>query len=382
MYLKSIYKSIYSTENIDIIFFDNEKAFDNVGHSFLLTKTFNLGVRAKTIKLLQSYLIGRTQKVRVNGHCSGSVKVKSGVPQGSLQASLFFLIYVNGLPKTCRVVLPLLFADDARFKSVIKSSFICQMDFSRMMKWSEKHKLPLNAEKCSIILISNSMHDFSFSGTLMEKVHTQKDLGVYETRDLKWDIHIKKSHNKALGALFMLKKGSPHVTPSVKLNLYKSMVLPVLLYGSACWFANVTNTKVLESVQKNSLKWIKNTRNNNYKEQFYYSSILPVYLYLQIQDFSFLSKCLTGHFTFNIDQFVCMRDTTRSLWGGNDPKFNQSKTRLEFCQQSFFYRTCALVKRLQQRLQIGNSAALKSRLQIVQLLQKIQVDRDSKLCLL
>ena len=128
--------------------------------------------------------------------------------------------------------------------------------------------------------MSSSMHHFSFSGTLIEKVHIQKDLGVYVTEDLKWDIQIKKSGSKALGVLFMLKRSSPRLTPSVKLNLYKSMLLPVLSYGIVCWFANVTNTKVLESVKKKSLKWINNTSNNNYKELFYFSRILPLTLYL------------------------------------------------------------------------------------------------------
>ena len=57
VYLEAIYKSIDSKENIDIIYTDYEKAFDNVDHGILLTKLFNLGVRGKVIKLLQSYLI-------------------------------------------------------------------------------------------------------------------------------------------------------------------------------------------------------------------------------------------------------------------------------------------------------------------------------------
>ena len=147
----------------------------------------------KIIKLLHSYLIGRTQRVGINSHFSESLKVTSGVPQGSLQASLFFVIYVSDLPETWRAVVPLLCADDAKLISVNKSSVICQMDLTRVMKWSEQHKLPLNVEKCSHISMSNSMHHFSFSGTLIEKVHIQKDLGVYVTRDLKRYIHIKKS---------------------------------------------------------------------------------------------------------------------------------------------------------------------------------------------
>ena len=144
------------------------------------------------------------------------------------------------------------------------------------------------------------MHEFSFPGTLMEKVHIQKDLGVYVTRDLKWDIHIKKSANKALGVLFTLKRSSPHLTSSVKLNLYKSMVLPVLLYGSVCWFANVTNIKVLESVQKKSLKWIKNTSNNNYKEQLYYSRIVPVFYIYKYRISCFFRNLLRVIYTLTL----------------------------------------------------------------------------------
>ena len=130
--------------------------------------------------------------------------------------------------------------------------------------------------------MSNAMHHFSFSLTLIEKIHIQKDLEVYVTRVLRWDIHIKKSTNKMLGVLSMLKTILPRLTLSVKLNLYKSMLFLVLLYGSVCWIAEVTNTIVLESFQKKSLKWINNTSNNNYKELFYYSRILPLSLYLQL----------------------------------------------------------------------------------------------------
>ena len=73
---------------------------------------------------------------------------------------------------------------------------------------------------------------------------------------------------------------------------------------SVCWFANVTNTKVLENVQKKSMKWINKTSNNNYEELLYCSRILPLSSYLLLQDLLFLSKSLTGHFTFNIGQFV------------------------------------------------------------------------------
>ena len=51
----------------------------------------------------------------------------------------------------------------------------------------------------------------------------------------------------------MLRRSLPRLIQSVKLNLYKSMVFPVLLYGSVCWFAKVTHTKVLDRVKKKSV---------------------------------------------------------------------------------------------------------------------------------
>ena len=132
--------------------------------------------------------------------------VTSGVTQGSLLASLFFVIYVNDLPESCPAVIPLLFADDAKFKSVNKSNLIGQLNLTRVMKWSEKHELSFYLEKFSHILMFNCTHHHSFSGILIEKIHVQKDLGIYVTSDLRWDILIKKSANKALEVLFQAKE--------------------------------------------------------------------------------------------------------------------------------------------------------------------------------
>ena len=59
----------------------------------------------------------------------------------------------------------------------------------------------------------------------------QKDLGVYITEDLSWDLHISESIKRANSAFLVIKRNSPKLCMSTKLNLYKSMILSNITYS-------------------------------------------------------------------------------------------------------------------------------------------------------
>ena len=114
MFLKSIYSSLSSNGQADVIYLDFKKAFDSVSHNELLTKLWMFGVTGNLWKWFQAYLSNRTQHVQLNHCTSDALPVISGVPQGSILGPLLFLIFVNDLPSSISSSEILLFADDTK----------------------------------------------------------------------------------------------------------------------------------------------------------------------------------------------------------------------------------------------------------------------------
>ena len=234
---------------------------------------FSTGVRGKLLKLIKSYLTNRHQIVRINGKESSREKVTSGVPQGSILGPLFLLIFIDDLTDYCVNLKTMLFADDAKFISSGQAREQIQSDLLNVVNWTIDNNMLINLDKRMYLKLERNANDFYFNGLKIIEIDVQKDIGLTKSSDLNWNIHIDNACKKVNRVFFMIKRITNNLSRTAKLNLYKSLVVPVLTLASPSYGLSKYVTNELETIQKMSrqmdFSWIIGIERKNCSMQIY-----------------------------------------------------------------------------------------------------------------
>ena len=205
----------------------------------------NGGIRGDVLELIESYLKGRKQKVRIGSSVSSELVVQSGVPQGSVFGPLFFIIFINDLPK-CVMSTCFGYADD--YKIIAKNGITLQIDAHKIWKWCSSNLVSLNLKKCKVLCLKG-IAKVTIQGHQLENSIVEKDLSIMISNDLTWTAQTEKQCEKTMKAFFTIKRNIANGTPwTTRKNLYRSYIVPILSYGAVLWKRSKTDLKSIESI--------------------------------------------------------------------------------------------------------------------------------------
>ena len=87
-------KSVDNDGAFDALLTDHSKAFDCLSHELLIAKLDAYGFDKNALKLVNSYLTHRKQRVKINDKYSSWSEILFGIPEGSILGTLLFNVFI------------------------------------------------------------------------------------------------------------------------------------------------------------------------------------------------------------------------------------------------------------------------------------------------
>lgn len=249
---------------IDIAILDFSKAFDVVSHRKLLAKLENYGVTGNLNTWIANFLQDRSQCVLVEGIKSTSVRVASGVPQGTCLGPILFLTYINDIVEGINCQLRL-FADDALLYTKINNHndhYKIQKDLDTLENWAATWDMRFNPSKCYILSICktedpNFYHLYTLCNEILEHKKDNPYLGVLISQNLSFSKHIQTITSKANSILGLLNRNLKSCPTKLKQTAYITLVRSKLEYACPIWDPHlVKEVNLLERVQRRAARFV------------------------------------------------------------------------------------------------------------------------------
>lgn len=237
-------------------FCDLSKAFDCVDHSVMLDKLSYYGIRDKSLELIKSFLEMRQQVVCVGNCRSDKVKLKYGVPQGSVLGPLLFILMINDLPSFLNTQ-TILYADDTTFFNS-SSDFndlhsMTQDTLTQASLWFRANGFLLNDSKTQQMYFSlrNLPTD--------NNIRSVKFLGLYLDSKLNWEMHIDFVATKISRVIYLLRNLKLCVSDDYVRSAYFAFFQSIISYGLLLW-GNSCHVQRILILQKKAVRIITNAQ--------------------------------------------------------------------------------------------------------------------------
>ena len=351
---------------VDTIYLDFAKAFDSVPHIRLMEKVKSYGVCSHLFNWIKDFLVGRTQRVGVNGHFSNWSDVTSGVPQGSCLGPILFVIFINDLPDVVESLCQM-YADDTKVFSNAGNQQLrdqIQKDLDNLVEWADKWQMRFNAEKCHVVHMGfNNInqeyymknHD-SLDMTRLKSTLEEKDLGVLVDNELSFAKHIAAQVGKANRVLGQIRRSFSYLDKDVMRQLFIAFVRPHLEFSNVVWSPHHKKyIDMIERVQRRATKCVPGLRDKTYEERLNVMKLPSLKFRRKRGDFIELYKYTHGLYSVNesLIHYSKVKQTR-----GHSLKLEKRSHHLDIRKFFFTFRTVEIWNKLPEEL--VNSPSLNS----------------------
>ena len=182
-----------SRRSVLLVLLDLSAAFETLDHTILLHRLRELGLDGTVIEWFTSYLIGRSNSVKIRQTTSSRQTLKYGVPQGSVLGPILFNIYISPIADIfrCHQIRYHIYADDTQLYAecppsnhtdALRRLRDCVDDLKR---WLDRNHLLLNESKTEAIVfrsaavrVTSVESTVDICGAVVPLLPTIRDIGV------------------------------------------------------------------------------------------------------------------------------------------------------------------------------------------------------------
>lgn len=307
LYQNFINSSLENRKQVDALYTDFSKAFDQVNHNLMIVKLKALGIDGKVLEWIKSYLMDRIQFVKYGNYLSHHIYIPSGVPQGSHLGPLLFNLFINDITDVIKYSNVLMFADDLKMFKIIndvEDGELLQEDLTNLVRWCKINMLKLNIQKCFQISFFKIKDPIEFRYRICNEylsvTNSIKDLGVIFDSKLTFKPHIDNIISRALKQLGFIYRTSNHFSAYTFKILYCSLVRSIMEYNSVIWHPSYhTDINSLENVQHKFLRYYAYKMGFN-RYDYNYDSIMTILNLKTLEnrrleaDLTFMHKVING----------------------------------------------------------------------------------------
>ena len=190
-------------------------------------------------------------------------------------------------------------------------------------------------DKCKVLHIghNNNRYKYYIEGTEVKEVSEEKDLGVITSEDLKQKKQVAKVVKSANRLLGMIRRTITCRNKRNILNLYKTLVRPILDYGAAVWSPHQKgDIEKVEKIQRRATRMIEEIRYLPYEDRLKECNLITLELRRRRYDLIETFKIMNEIYAVNKEKFFQIRtNSTR----GHDQKIYKQQSRLN--ARKFFF---------------------------------------------